>query len=849
MKTFLAALAVNAFLCFGAYAQNLTQMTATNTVDASGSLLALGEYTFTPTDGHGNLQAFRFPSGGQGTTASISCLVVNGAITTTTTGSPCQLANTALTNPQNLCYQMAITDSSNSGALVRPVDNCVQPTGSTFSLDTFIPNNTTLPIQTLTGGNVTVTPAQVVSALSGQVLTGPLTLAADPSTPLQAATKKYADNASKTPFRLPWRNLSSDGTGGTIDTGTVYASSMLTTSEIKSKANINANRVNSFATGLPVYTAAPSYGDLTFIADFGLTVLYQPAQIPTSDLEGELALFAAHTNAKGEMPNLISQDLSAINYYGSAYTKYAIPDAPYSFPLVMNEIYLRTQSWASVTPYVAALVSSLNAIPLDSTTGCPEIIAGAEGTSYGFQDGVRGTGVDALGCALFANAARFLNGYYAGVGDTTDAATWETKYSTALAAIQGSLFDSTNGMLYAFSGQNHQDSISATAMAQFFGLLTSAQTTAFSTYITANYSTISYRGYFKQSPTNWAYEGVETSTGGPPYACDTAHPGSDCYGAGTYDNGYWDYYVPGIAAAIFNNGAGNFATLAQLFADLSADPDPTMEYWAPGGNPANGATQNEESTGALSYSLGYLFYTFNDAQSFAKQQRIGPGFTFASTDPGVFVSGISGQNPLMYMNRASSSQYLNFIFATGCTIAGTSACISSSGDWDWGQISGNSDIYLHDRGSSLNGAILPRMEFTPAGRDKFQAYTGYTHIFGTGTWTSTAGATETDAIELNNGTTQTPHLKFAYGNNLSMDIDSTPLGSGGFGQCSGQIIRYGINFGETTGAVTECHDITGDFSAKKDIYSGTGFVVPDTANGHTYRIVVTNGAVAVQQVN
>ena len=151
-----AAIAVVASLCAYAHAQNLTQITATNTTDAGGSLLAQGEYTFTPTDGHGNLQAFRFPGGGQGATTGVVCLVVDGAITTTSTGKACQLANTGLTNPQNLCYQMAITDSNNSGALVRPIDNCVQPSGSTYSLDQFIPNNTTLPIQTLTGGSVSV---------------------------------------------------------------------------------------------------------------------------------------------------------------------------------------------------------------------------------------------------------------------------------------------------------------------------------------------------------------------------------------------------------------------------------------------------------------------------------------------------------------------------------------------------------------------------------------------------------------------------------------------------------------------------------------------------------------------
>ncbi len=117
-----------------AFAQNYTNIVAGSIADAGGGVLASGQMQFVPTDGNGKAISFRLPGGGAGLTTPVVCNVAGGVITGT-----CKLANTALTNPINVCYQVSIVDNV-TGVVVRPSDACYQPTGAQDDFDSFVPN-------------------------------------------------------------------------------------------------------------------------------------------------------------------------------------------------------------------------------------------------------------------------------------------------------------------------------------------------------------------------------------------------------------------------------------------------------------------------------------------------------------------------------------------------------------------------------------------------------------------------------------------------------------------------------------------------------------------------------------
>lgn len=154
MKKLLLLLSAFAALGLPARAQNYTAITAALIQsDAGGTPLAAGHIKFISVNNTGQPISFQVGGGGQAMQSVVSCTVVAGAITTKDGGGTCQLANTALTNPINVCFQVHITDSNQGGADVTgPGYGCYQPTGSSNSFDAFIPNEPGLVVQTIVGG-------------------------------------------------------------------------------------------------------------------------------------------------------------------------------------------------------------------------------------------------------------------------------------------------------------------------------------------------------------------------------------------------------------------------------------------------------------------------------------------------------------------------------------------------------------------------------------------------------------------------------------------------------------------------------------------------------------------------
>ena len=119
-----------------------TTLTSAATQDAAGNLLT-GTLEIVPTDGNDNpITARAGGAGGQITTTPAIVQVVGGAITgpiiaPATTPAPVEIPDTSLTVPTNLSYRFTLKDSS--GKIVSVLKG-VQPSGSTWSLDTFDPN-------------------------------------------------------------------------------------------------------------------------------------------------------------------------------------------------------------------------------------------------------------------------------------------------------------------------------------------------------------------------------------------------------------------------------------------------------------------------------------------------------------------------------------------------------------------------------------------------------------------------------------------------------------------------------------------------------------------------------------
>jgi hypothetical protein len=148
-----------------------TTITASAIQDASGRLLTSGRVNFHPVNPSGD--AASAISGGVGAgmilARSVSFLVKNGAITTDLHGNPAQVADAMLTTPV-LCYRIAVLDD-NGAEVQGPGYGLVQPTGATWSLDTFPPAATfTLAV---TGGTLQLSPyTGPTTGLNALVLAG-----------------------------------------------------------------------------------------------------------------------------------------------------------------------------------------------------------------------------------------------------------------------------------------------------------------------------------------------------------------------------------------------------------------------------------------------------------------------------------------------------------------------------------------------------------------------------------------------------------------------------------------------------------------------------------------------------
>lgn len=137
MKHILQRLLAAAALCVAAASASAqyTTVSAQHLQDATGNPVANATISFTPTNNAGTVISFRAGgTGGQTIGYPVSTLVTNGVFSIT-------LADTTLTDPINVCYSATLTSNITGKALPFVGYSCIQPSGSTWNFDAYIPNS------------------------------------------------------------------------------------------------------------------------------------------------------------------------------------------------------------------------------------------------------------------------------------------------------------------------------------------------------------------------------------------------------------------------------------------------------------------------------------------------------------------------------------------------------------------------------------------------------------------------------------------------------------------------------------------------------------------------------------
>ena len=119
--------------------EGFTLITGSKFQSASGVPLANGRVVCTPVNNSGQTVSSIAGPGGMILVSPVTFLIVDGAITTDTLGNAAQLADCLLNNPSKMGYNVEVIDASTNAHVQGPGYTCVQPTGSTWSFDNYVP--------------------------------------------------------------------------------------------------------------------------------------------------------------------------------------------------------------------------------------------------------------------------------------------------------------------------------------------------------------------------------------------------------------------------------------------------------------------------------------------------------------------------------------------------------------------------------------------------------------------------------------------------------------------------------------------------------------------------------------
>lgn len=204
-----------------------TTVSASHLQDATGTNITNATIWFQPVDNKGKPLSFR--SGGtEGQTVStpVTATVTNGAFSVV-------LADTTLTQPANVGYSVTVLDNLTGRNLLGSGYECIQPTGSTWSFDAYVPNLSP-QVSVIVGGEgpagPPLTPKGTYSGTATYAKGDVVSLSGGSYISL---TDSNTGNAPAT-STVQWQVLATKGSAGTngVD-GTVWDNRVLRTQKVE----------------------------------------------------------------------------------------------------------------------------------------------------------------------------------------------------------------------------------------------------------------------------------------------------------------------------------------------------------------------------------------------------------------------------------------------------------------------------------------------------------------------------------------------------------------------------------------------------------------------------------------
>jgi len=164
------ALALVCLFGLGQVASAQSTTVTASQIKISGFLIPTGLVTFAPVDINGAPISFADGTGAQNGPKAIACQIVNGAITGALTESgsvsgSCVVPDSSLTTPQNIMYQIQVTDQSTglrTSGISYTLHTVVGVSGSTWALDHYGPPAQTTNVSPLESSVGTVLPSPCV---------------------------------------------------------------------------------------------------------------------------------------------------------------------------------------------------------------------------------------------------------------------------------------------------------------------------------------------------------------------------------------------------------------------------------------------------------------------------------------------------------------------------------------------------------------------------------------------------------------------------------------------------------------------------------------------------------------
>ncbi len=227
-----------------------TAITATTLVGGDLSPIASGRISFQPTDMNGvplivNLGITH----GLMLPRTAMCLISNGAITTSLNGSACKVVDTSVTNAGHFCYVVIIQDTVTKWTA--PAMPCVQPSGTTWSFDTYVPpaGPTALVVAGIAGPQG---PPGATGATGSTGATGPAnSLAIGTVSTLSAGSSATASVTGTAPSQTLSLGIPTGATGATGTAGAAATVTVGTT--ITGAAGTNATVTNSGTSSAAIF--------------------------------------------------------------------------------------------------------------------------------------------------------------------------------------------------------------------------------------------------------------------------------------------------------------------------------------------------------------------------------------------------------------------------------------------------------------------------------------------------------------------------------------------------------------------------------------------------------------------